>query len=429
MVQVAATSEDQSKNAWSPLLEMLREGPVLNEYPSLEPMDSFVNLPRGRIEPITASATSREGNRPIFVSLDQTESWVHSNGGIKLAATLRRNLGKTGGTSIESPNAYIPGLGSVAEQSAEYASRIEAGLVRDDGLLYDHREAPPETDLMDRESLRSGLEVAYGDSSATVSGGWVDLDRIIAEIWDPATDPQDARAYYLGQITHATDSWLSQPEWAGCASPFSIAVDEDVITLGFDGSRHRSRGVTDATALVATRLADGHMWPVRIWEQPDNVRDWWPNTTEIDATVDETFRMFRVVGFYADPAADWRSYVAGWEARYGTMLKVAATRDHPIEWWMGGQNATKTVRATAALHSAIIHREMTHDGSSRLTAHMLNARRRTSRTGIQIAKDNPDSARKIDAAVAGILSWQARMDAIAARVDLTPQRSKRLVRF
>src|SRR5262249_23627925 len=123
-VQLAATSEDQSLNCWTPLLEMLREGPAIDSYPGLEPMDSFVNLPKGRVERVTAAATSREGNRPIYVSLDQTESWLPSNGGIKLAATLRRNLGKTGGSSIESPNAFIPGLGSVAEQSAEYASRI-----------------------------------------------------------------------------------------------------------------------------------------------------------------------------------------------------------------------------------------------------------------------------------------------------------------
>lgn len=428
LVQFAATSEDQTKNAWAPLLEMLREGPVVDFYDGLEPLETFVNLPRGRIEQVTASATSREGNRPVFCVLDQTESWLPSNGGTKLAATIRRNLGKTGGCSVESPNAFVPGLGSVAEESAEYASRITAGLVRDVGLLYDHREAPPETDLTSRESLLAGLAVAYGDS-ALPAGGWVDLDRLVAEIWDPATDPQDARAFYLGQITHATDSWLSQPEWNGCADPLAFPDDGDVITLGFDGSRHRTHGVTDATALVAVRVEDRHMWPIHIWEQPDNVKDWWPNTTEIDATVRETFERFRVVGFYADPAADWRSYVAGWEARYGTRLAVKSTRDHPIEWWMGGQNAAKTVRATAALHSAVVHREFSHDGSSRLTAHMLHARRRVHRTGIMIAKDFPDSPRKIDAAVAGVLAWQAYLDAVAARVALAEPRSKRLVRF
>lgn len=427
-VQVSAVSEDQAQNCWAPLLEMLREGSAVDDYPGLEPMDSFVNLPKGRMERVTAAAVSREGNRPVFVCLDQTESWFASNGGVRLAATHRRNLGKTGGSSIESPNAFIPGLGSVAERSAEYAARIAEGSVRDDGMLYDHREAPPDTDMVDRASLLAGLAVAYGDS-AVPAGGWVDLDRIVAEIWDPATDPQDARAYYLGQITHASDAWLSQPEWAACSDASKIVADDDAITLGFDGSRHRSHGVTDSTALVACRVSDGHVWPVWVWEQPEGARDWWAPTMEIDAVVCETFDRFRVVGFYADPAADWRSFVAGWEARFGSRLSVKATRDHPCEWWMGGGNLTKTVRATEQLHSAVVHQEMTHDGSSTLTRHVLNARRRPSRVGVQIAKDFPDSPRKIDGAVAAILAWQARLDALSAAVLSQSTKSKRLVRF
>jgi phage terminase large subunit-like protein len=317
----------------------------------------------------------------------------------------------------------------VAERSAEYASQIAAGTVKDPGLLYDHQEAPGDTDMTDRESLLAGLAVAYGDS-AEPAGGWVDLDRIIAEIWDPATDPQDARAFYLGQITHASDSWVSSPEWSANADPLVIPVAGDAITLGFDGSRHRSYGITDATALIAVRLEDAHMFPIGIWEQPDNVKNWWPDVAEIHAAVAETFDRYHVVGFYADPAADWRSYVASWEARYGAQLAVSSTRDHPIEWWMGGQNAIKTVRATTALHSAIVHRAMSHDGSSRLRSHFLNARRREHRSGIMIAKDFPDSPRKIDAAVAGILAFQAYLDAKAAGVSTAPpSRSKRLVRF
>jgi hypothetical protein len=32
-VQLAAVSEDQTKNSWTPLLEMLRDGPVVDNYP------------------------------------------------------------------------------------------------------------------------------------------------------------------------------------------------------------------------------------------------------------------------------------------------------------------------------------------------------------------------------------------------------------
>lgn len=89
--------------------------------------------------------------------------------------------------------------------------------MKDDALLYDHREAPADTDLNDRDSLMAGLRYVYGDS-AIEAGGWVDLERIVAEVWDAATDPQDARRFYLNQITHTSDAWVSSPEWAACAA-------------------------------------------------------------------------------------------------------------------------------------------------------------------------------------------------------------------
>ncbi|MGV7904373.1 terminase, partial [Mycobacterium kansasii] len=83
----------------------------------------------------------------------------------------------------------------VAEQSAAYWSAIREGRSKDDGLLYDPREAPGDTDMSDRESLIAGLRVAYGDSSGHSGGcviheepcdpGHVDLERLVATIWDP----------------------------------------------------------------------------------------------------------------------------------------------------------------------------------------------------------------------------------------------------
>lgn len=412
-VQIAAVSEDQTANAYSPLLDMLRLGPVMGHYPGLEPMQSFVNLPFGRIEAVTSAATSREGNRPVFCVADQTEEWKVPNGGVRLAQTLRRNLGKTGGSSIEAPNAYVPGAGSVAEGSAEYAQQIREGRVRESGLLWDHREAPGDTDLEDPVSLRRGLEIAYGDA-AIENGGWVDLERIMHEIWDPGTPPETARQFYLNQITAASDSWLSQPEWAGCSDPAKIVADKDVIVLGFDGSRKRVHSTTDATALIGCRVNDGHLFEVGIWEEPPGpaARDWEVPTSAVDAAVHTAFKRWRVIGFYADPAR-WEGFVSQWEARYVERLKVKASAAHPCEWWITGGRANQMVRALEEFHTAVVDKELTHDGSGPLTRHILNSRRRVGRSGVQIAKEFPESPHKIDAAVAATLAWRARLDAIS----------------
>jgi hypothetical protein len=414
-VQFAAVSEDQTRNAWSPLLEMLREGPVLDEY-DIEPLDTFVNLPKGRIEPVTSASTSREGNRPVFVALDQTEEWRPSNGGVRLAATIRRNLGKTGGSSIESPNAFVPGEDSVAEKTSEYADAIRAGRLKDAGLLDDHREAPPETDMAERESLYAGLVVAYGDS-AKEAGGWVDLDRIVAEVWDPATDPQDARRYYLNQITHASDAWLSQPELKAIAKPDVVVGRNEPITLGFDGSRGRSKTKADATALVACRVVDGHLFKIGVWEPPEGPgsKTWRVPELEVEAAVADTFRNFNVVGFYADPSM-WDGRVAQWEATHHRVLKVGLTRENPIAFNV--RAISKVVSGFEALHAAIVNGEISYDESYDLTRHFLNARRQAVRSGIVLRKPNDNYLAKIDATYAAMLAFMARLDALGKGIGL-----------
>lgn len=440
VVQVAAVAEVQTRNTWLPILDMLREGPAVDAFPGLDPLDSRVILPRGYIEPVATSGTSIKGSRAVFAVLDQTETWTRSNGGLRMAETMRANSAKVAGCTVESPNAFTPGEGSVAENSAAYAAAILEGRARNDGLLYSHREAPGDTELDERESLIAGLRYAYGDSSAHDDGcvlhtpacppGWVDIDRLAAEVWDVGTDPQQARSDYLNQITHAADSWLSAPEWAACygdavePEPVRPIADGDTVVLGFDGSRKRARGVTDATALIGCRVEDGHLFEVRVWEQPSGPAgaEWEAPTVEVDVEVRAAFDRYDVVGLYADPAL-WESYVAQWEARYSRRLKVKSSQSHPCEWWMTGGRATSTVRALEQFHTAVVERELSHDGSSALTRHVLNARRRSSRSGTQIGKEHRESDKKIDAAVAAVLAYTARMDAVAAGIGARRRRA------
>lgn len=414
LVQIAAVSQDQAiKNSWGPVLEML-QGPALDLYPGLEPMETFVNLPRGRIEYVTASARTIKGNRSNFVVLDQTEEWVPSVGGPHLAQVIRTNAAKIGGTTLETPNAFIPGEESVAETSARTWQGIQEGRSRGEGLYYDHLEAPAEVDIYDDDSLLAGITAACGDSAKT-AGGHIDELRRLEEFRDTSNDIQKLRGDYLNQITHASDAWLSQPEWAARVDVERVVADREQITLGFDGSRGRARGMADATALVAVTVDTGYMFDLGVWEQPEGPtgRGWTVPTEEVEATLRFAFDHYDVVGFYADPSL-WEDHIARWEAQYRDRLKVQVTRDNPIEWKKSQR--TRVVAALEALRVAIATGEMTHNGSAVLTRHFLNARRRPSRAGILIGKEHPDSVRKIDAAYAGMLAWQARLDAVSAGV-------------
>src|SRR5699024_696931 len=112
------------------------------------------------------------------------------------------------------------------------------------------------------------------------------------------------------------------------------------------------------------------------------------------------------------------THIAEWEAKYGRKLKVKASRNEPISAWPRGKD-TKASEFVDRFRSAVVNGELSHDGSSTLTRHVLNARRRvTGRGRCLIDKKFPDSADKIDAAYAAVMAWQARAVALSAGVSV-----------
>lgn len=441
LVQIVAVSEDQTANTWMPCIDMARNSPVYDNY-DIEPMETFINVPRGRIEAVTSAGLSREGFRPIFTAMDQTESWTETNGGWRLARTIRRNTMKTGGATVETPNAFEPGEESIAEQSWNaHQTQIKGrNRSRKRDLLLDHREADATTDIYDEKSLRRGLIQAYGDSAAE-NGGWVNIDGVIDEFWDENTDPQEARRYFLNQITHASDSYLSAVELDMVREPKPVELGSRIV-LGFDGSEGRTKGKADATALVAVRLSDGYAWQVLVREPPNNpkeARNWTAPVFEFDTAVQQMHKDYKVQGFYADPTG-WEAHVSRWEEQFSRRYKIRAGGEgnHPIMSWPKGKTTQvayyvkrlkssilasgleRTAKITAAGGSKDAAKrvgEFTYDGSFELSQHLLNARMRKSTGGYLLAKDFPESPRKIDAAYALVLAWKAYLDAVAKGLD------------
>jgi hypothetical protein len=191
-----------------------------------------------------------------------------------------------------------------------------------------------------------------------------------------------------------------------------------VITLGFDGSRGKHKGKPDATALIGCRVSDGHLFEIAVWEAARRWPVWVPPIAEIEAAIALCFATYRVAAFYCDPAKDWRSYVNNWEAKYSAQTfrtpagkQVHVTATHPFEWWMTGGRSGLIQRAIEQLEGAIRNGDMTHDGAYALTRHVINARREFKGGKLTLRKEHEYSIKKIDAAVAAVLAWQARLDA------------------
>lgn len=103
---------------------------------------------------------------------------------------------------------------------------------------------------------------------------------------------------------------------------------------------------------------------------------------------------------------------------------------------MVGGEAKRVYDALVSFEDAVIERQLWHgsdaddetDGGA-LTRHVLNARRRASRSGYGIHKEHPNSANKIDVAVAAVLAYQARLDALAKGVTTVKRRRKAVSRI
>ena len=406
-VQLAAVSQDQTDNTMSLVLAMLREGPAGALIEGLDLGVTRVRTRNGKLEPVTASASSREGQRLTAAIIDEPHLWTYTNGGHRLAATLRRNLGKMNGRSIETTNAWVPGQDSVAELTSIYADKIAeqaAGgerRVLEEGVLRFHPRAHV-PHLSDLDDLRAGLEQLYRDSP------WIDIDRIVSEILDPATHPADARRFYLNAVVSADDALVANEEWAACELD-DVLDDGEEITLGFDGSKN-----DDATVLVALRVRDRFATVIGAMEKPEQAPpDWEVDRAYFDGLVTTMFAQYRVVGFYSD-VAHFESYVDRWSAAYGSGLECSATQKSAVGWDMRGRLAQSTA-AVERLVAAIQDGSLRHDGGGLLRRHVLNARRRPNNYGISFGKERRDSPRKVDGFAALLLADMARADVIAAR--------------
>jgi len=217
---------------------------------------------------------------------------------------------------------------------------------------------------------------------------------------------------YCNRLVRGSTQAFNPVQWKELERPMSVA-DGDAITLGFDGAMFH-----DSTGLVATHVETGYQWVIGAWEHPPNVKEWQVPAGEVDALVEATFQRFTVLRLYADPPY-WQSWLAKWAGTEWGKEKV-------LEWWT---NRRKPM--TYALNNfdtAIKEGQLHHDGDTRLSRHIANSRRKDlpgerdeqGKALWLIQKERPDSPHKIDLAMAAVLSWEARTDAIADGVTKEP---------
>lgn len=435
-VQIVATAESQTANT----MRMVRAfAPKTSELVSHYNIDAgkvqYYRVPEGTLEVKTSSSGAAEGAEATCVVADETELWIPSKGGPELAATLEDNLAKSGNRMLETCNAWVPGIGSVAEDSWDAWVLQEEGRTRGtQSVLYDARIAPPDTDMADAESLRAALEHVYEDCDwkrphdrfgQPILDEPVEVDSIMARIWDPTARPSESKRKYLNWPTIKADAWVDPAMWRLLHDPDRLPIDGEQIALGFDGSKSQ-----DATALLGCCITDGHTFPIGIWEIEEDDQE--IDANDVDVAVGKAFRRYDVVSFFAD-VREWESFTKiSWPKEHGASLQTmaipAGKSPQQIAWDMRSNTRDFTMECELVL-AEIMGEEFTWgSGDTRLDSalgrHVANSRAKANQWGESVGKESPDSPLKIDANVAMIIARLARRRFLTAPTTKKKQPSR-----
>lgn len=422
-IRVMATEVGQTGNVFRTIYYNLTDSDCpLSYVPGKDAGLERVLLPGGgEIRVSTASAASKDGGLETFVVFD--ESHIYNSPELReMYAVTTRNLRKRKKMidtwSLETTTMFAPGEDSIAEKTYAEAEALQTGRKKRGRhrLLYDHRWGQCD-DLKREDMLREAIAEAFGEAVH-----WNDVDAIVDEFYDSRTDPNSARRYFLNAQTSASDAWIAAHEWNACKRPDLALRDGDLVCLGLDGAISE-----DSTALCAVRVQDGHLELLGVWEKPigPEGEGWQVDREAVDAAVATAMHRFEVCGFYADPP-HWADYIDRWNAKWGADMRVRATQARPLEWWTNRPRAI--IAALERFHEAVLERRLsftppedrTDDEAQRarvLRTHVLQAKRRQRPGGIMIGKDFHHSPKKIDAAVAAVLAWECRNDAVALGVE------------
>ncbi|WP_435173286.1 terminase [Actinacidiphila sp. bgisy145] len=423
---VAYTEEQTEELAYGALYVMVTEGPDVDLFdPGLDRIMRWGGS--GKATALAAAPDARDGGRTTFQHFDETHRFVLPR--LREAhQTMIGNIPKLMAFdpwSLETTTTYTPGEGSVAQGTHEYAELIDAGKSKAKDFFFFHREAAPKADedLADDDQIRAAVREASGPSIAAWPDFEGQVDAIVSLYNAPDTDRSYWERVWLNRRVQAGRQAFDVARWTELGRPDQALPAKGArITVGFDGAQFH-----DATSLVATDLATGFQWPLGVWECPPGANDeggpgWECPEDEVDATLKDAFERWSVVRVYADPPY-WESIISRWKGRWGDKRVT--------EWWT---NRHKIMAySLRAYRGAMQSGELTHSGDEVYGRHVGNARKKKlamvddqGQPLWVIEKERPQSPLKIDTAMAGCLSWEARQDAIAAGLN-KPKRSGRMV--
>lgn len=340
----------------------------------------FADGAPGRLYRVAAAAGTNDGRRPAVVIADEVHEWVGNkervhlvltNGLMKRQDSIELNI-TTAGASLD----------SVAGRLYEYGKRVASGEVDDPSFLMHWYEADFDLDITDPDELRQAIRQANPAS-------WINVDALASRLEVDRVATHEFRRYHLNQWVTSGEEWIDPNDWLALVESVEVPDGSEVV-LGFDGSYKQ-----DATALYGFTLGERpHGFSLGVWENPDDP-EWRVPRGEVQARLHEAMRRFRVRQLMCDPYR-WEAEIDGWEETFGDIVSEFPTNSR-----------ARMTKACGRFYSAVVQGDFTHDGDATVTRHLANAVLKETPSGSYITKDARNSPRKIDAAVAAVIAWEA----------------------
>ena len=404
-ILLCAASDKQAGRLFDAVVSFVRREPRLMSQLVIREWIGEVSRADGggKLLRMSSSPERLHGYNPSLVVCDEVAQWM--------TPSLRRAwaaLTTAGGARRLTQTFTISTAGQAHEREEGILGRILDGNER-----VGEVEQPHEALTISRN--HEARTIVFNYSAPTIErkdipsiklanpASWIDSEYLSRQAANPELTDADFLQYHGCVWSVAEDIWLAPRDW-DLAESIDLLAHGETCALGFDGSRFM-----DSTALVACRLSDGLLTVLDIWERPEGPagRGWEIPAHEVEASIDDAFENYRVVRLYADPPY-WQTEIAGWARKYGE--KVV------IPW------ATNRMRQMSAaverFRTDTIASKLAHDGGSVLRRHVLSAHMRRVRTGFWIEKASHSSPDKIDAAIAAVLAYEARNDALDAGLGL-----------
>jgi phage terminase large subunit-like protein len=389
-VVVAAASREQAMILYDACVGFIRRSPGLADlvkvqagYRMIRRLDGM-----GRIRVLAADVDTADGVRPTLALVDE----LHRHRSAALYGVFRDGLGPRGGRMVTISTAgdrVTSPLGQMRARARQLHHRTRRGA-------YTYARSADGSFVMHEWALEDGDDLTPRNAKRANPASWQTVPLLRERFESPSTLRWQWARFACGLWVSSSAWWLDPEQWKAAEVDDALA-DGDRVALGFDGAR-----TGDATGLVACRLSDGLVQPLAVWEDPADGTPFEVTSAEVDAAVADAMERYRVVRGYFDPPL-WQTEIDDWTHDYGDerVRRFATKRGRMLD-------------AVERFRTDLAAGRIPHVGDAVLTRHALNAQMREVRGGYWLAKPGAGPADKIDLAVAAVLAYEARADALAA---------------